>query len=177
MDKLMENVIEITMVYVSLVNAGKLRDEDSLTYKQYICQYAEDFERENAGIKWDGGEHDYYIAIEEYGKRRLLNHSAADQHKPRGCEITIDTKIGELYALSGDNEMTRYMEIGVKPSGINACIPICAIETPSNIEGHVVLYASTFEDDKYDHLEPVIAYKSSFIRKVGENIMEEFLIK
>ena len=176
MNKLMENVIEITMVYVSLTDKGMLRDEDSLTYKQYICQYAEDFERENADTEWDGGEHDYYIAIEEYGKRRLLNDFAADQHKPRCSEMTINTKIGELYVLSGDNEMTRYMEIGVKPSGINACIPICAIETPSNIEGHVVLYTSTFEDNKYDHLEPVIEYKPSFIRKVGKNIMEEFLI-
>lgn len=173
MNKLMENIIEITMVYVSLAEKGMLRDEDSLTYKQYICQYAEDFERETTDIEWDGGEHDYYIEIEEYGKRRLLKDFAADpERKLKGSEITIDTKIGELYAFSGDNGINKYMEIGVKPSGIDTYVPICAIETPSDEKGNVVLYTSTFYDDEYDHLELVEEYEPSFIRKVGENMIE-----
>ena len=74
MNKLAENIIEITLVWARLADQRDLKDDvDSMDIKQSIIKYAQDFESKYRDITWDGDAFDYYLTIEKYGKQRLLD--------------------------------------------------------------------------------------------------------
>ena len=93
MTKVIENVIEITLVYNSLMCSGEIDDDvDSLVYKQSIYEYAREFEKENKGVEFNGGERDYYIEIEEFAKKKLLGD----------FEIEDDEKLNWMKSIYGE---------------------------------------------------------------------------
>ena len=153
MDKYLENVIEITQVYTSLMAEGKLNDDiDSLDYKEAICDWAAEFETLNRKVEWDGVERDYYIEIEQFAREKLLNDFGADE-EDEGGEMYLDTPIGQLYAISGDNGVKRYMEIGLGAKGIMD-LPLFAIEVPNDESDRIDLYEGIYDSNgEYKGLE------------------------
>lgn len=95
MTKVIENVIEITLVYNSLMCSGEIDDDvDSLVYKQSIYEYAREFEKENKDVGFDGGERDYYIEIEEFAKKKLLGDFGIEDDEKLNWMKYITSAIG-----------------------------------------------------------------------------------
>lgn len=153
MDRYLENVIEITQVYDALMRANKLDDDvDSLIYKEYICDWAKEFEELNKDVEWDGGERDYYVEIEKFAEDKLLEEFGVDGNEYENMTF-IDTEIGELYMMYGDNGLKKYVEIGIR--GYNLFLPIYAIEVMKEGAECIDLYEGRYNDGEYEGLDLV----------------------
>lgn len=86
MNKLTENIIEITLVWARLTEERDLKEGiDSLDVKESIIKYAQDFESKYRDITWDGDAFDYYLIIEKYGKQRLLDDYGREVDPSKKC--------------------------------------------------------------------------------------------
>ena len=159
MNKYLENVIEITQVYDALMRANKLDDDvDSLIYKEYICDWAAEFETLNRNVEWgnvgeDGVERDYYIEIEKFAEDKLLKEFGVDGNEYENMTF-IDTEIGQLYMMYGDNGLKKYVEIGIR--GHKLFLPIYAIEVMKEGAECIDLYEGEYNSDgEYEGLDLV----------------------
>ena len=160
MDRYLENVIEITQVYDALIKSGKIDDDvDSLTYKEFICDWAAEFETLNRNVEWgnvgeDGVERDYYIEIEKFAEDKLLKNFGVDGNEYEDMTF-IDTEIGQLYMLSGENAVTKYVEIGIGVKD-KVFLPIYAIEVMKEGAECIDLYEGEYNSDgEYEGLDLV----------------------
>lgn len=71
LNKLNENIIEITLIYAQLIDNNMIFVEDSMLGKEKICYLAVQFENENVDANWDECG-DYLEAIEEFAERELI---------------------------------------------------------------------------------------------------------
>lgn len=160
MDKYLENVIEITQVYDALMREGKLDDDvDSLDYKVAICDYAKEFEEINKDVFFDGGERDYYIEIEEFATKKLIEDFGREEVDNDGENeyktIFLSTEIGQLYMMCGDSGFTKYVEIGIGVKD-KLFLPIYAIEVMKKGAKCIDLYEGEYDSDgEYEGLDLV----------------------
>ena len=154
MNKYLENVIEITQVYDALMRANKLDDDvDSLIYKEYICDWAKEFEELNKDVEWDGGERDYYIEIEKFAEDKLKDFGVGNEKDKYGTTF-INTEIGQLYMMSGENALKKYIEIGIGVKD-KLFLPIYSIEVMKEGAECIDLYEGRYNDGEFDGLELV----------------------
>lgn len=92
LNKVRENIIEITMVYSQLLLADAIMVSDSTDGKQTICELAEKFEEIHKDTDWDV-DGDYLTDIENYAKEELLKQYPAPIEK--ADEAAIDFCIRE----------------------------------------------------------------------------------
>lgn len=76
LDKVKENIIEITMVYCHLFRENAIQVTDSTDAKQTICELAEKFERIQKDKDWNANE-DYLTEIEAYARDELIKQYPA----------------------------------------------------------------------------------------------------
>lgn len=86
-DALIEDAIEITWTFESLLAAGKIKSWDELSYiggsdivKQEIRKIAEQFEEKFPyATTWEDGELDYIEEIEKFATEKLIEAFGKDQ--------------------------------------------------------------------------------------------------
>ena len=72
-NKASENLVEITLVYVGMLEEHKqLSGVDSITWKQLFVQWANDFEAAQAGADWN--QKDYLEEIGKFARRKILEY-------------------------------------------------------------------------------------------------------
>lgn len=72
-NKASENLVEITLVYVGMLEEHKrLSGVDSITWKQLFVQWANDFEEAQAGTDWN--QKDYLEEIGKFARRKILEY-------------------------------------------------------------------------------------------------------
>ncbi len=72
-NKASENLVEISLVYVNMLEEHKkMSSIDSATWKQLFVQWANDFETVNVGVDWD---QKYYLEeIEKFARQKILEY-------------------------------------------------------------------------------------------------------
>ena len=72
-NKASENLVEITLVYVGMLEEHKrLSSVDSITWKQMFVQWANDFEAAQAGTDWN--QEDYLEEIGKFARSKILEY-------------------------------------------------------------------------------------------------------
>lgn len=72
-NKASENLVEITLVYVGMLEEHKrLSGVDSITWKQLFVQWANDFEAAQVGTDWN--QKDYLEEIGKFARRKILEY-------------------------------------------------------------------------------------------------------
>lgn len=78
-EALLEDVIEITWMFDSLMESGKIQKWDDIIdglgsscIKNEIKQIAKDFEKKFSNIDWNDTKLDYIIEIEKFAEEKLI---------------------------------------------------------------------------------------------------------
>lgn len=157
MNSVEENIIEMTLVWSQI--ADQLDDDvDSLDIKQSIIQWSNEFEETYKEIEWGWDNNpDYYETIENFAKRRLLDTYGKAKDNVHNLQF-VKTPIGDLYMLSGDNGIRRYVEIGIRTTESEGLVPIASLEVNNKSvnegEKYMTLYRSDFGKHHYFGLKP-----------------------
>ncbi len=77
LDRIRENIIEISIVYCQLILSKNIYVEDSFVGKQTICELAEKFEELHKNTDWNE-KLDYHMEIEKFAKESLMDKYASE---------------------------------------------------------------------------------------------------
>lgn len=176
MNSVEENIMEMTLVWSQI--ADQLDDDvDSVDIKQSIVGWAKEFEETYKEIEWGWDNNpDYYETIENFAKRRLLNTYGKAKDNVHNL-IFVNTPIGDLYMLSGDNSIRRYVEIGIRVTSNGALIPITSLEVNNRSgnegEKYMTLYRSDFGKHHYFGLKPTETFSLAKLNEYAKMMESE----
>ena len=82
--------------------------------------------------------------------------------------VWIDTEIGQLYMMSGENAVTKYVEIGIGVKD-KLFLPIYSIEVMKEGAECIDLYEGRYNDGEFDGLE--------FVKKIDIHDLNDRTLK
>lgn len=115
-----ENIVNISMMAAELLKEGRIERDDTnghIGLTESIISLAEKFEKTYAGIDWDAGERDYWIEIDRFAEKELLERYGierdAREPEPRGAELNVKVIIshGIVEGVLKDSDAPIFVEV------------------------------------------------------------------